>query len=83
MNNERNWETHDCIKQGLSGVLIEGIPCCRPMWLLKVGVLWEKSDESKLMSHGYFDELVVVPKLSLTNNTYKSLPTPVFYDANK
>lgn len=46
-----------------------------------IDVTMEKSDESKLISHGSFDELVVVPKL--TDNIYKSLPTPVFYDAKK
>jgi len=48
-----------------------------------IDVTMEKSNESKLISHGSFDELVVVPKLTLTDNTYKSLPTPVFYDAKK
>ncbi len=37
-NNEPNWETHHCIKQGLSGVVTEGITCWTHQGILDTSV---------------------------------------------
>ncbi|KAH9301691.1 hypothetical protein KI387_013274, partial [Taxus chinensis] len=41
-------------------------------------VTFEETTMSNIKSQFYFDELVVIPELILTDSTFKSLPIPVF-----